>query len=72
MNRNNKIFTKSFFRGASSIVNIFGNRSQYDHAYTGYQKDVQSLASDWNKVGNTLRESMNEYSRKNKKFRAAR
>lgn len=64
--------TASFFNGASSIVNLFGSDSGYRYNPNGYEKDAKALGSDWEKAGKTIRKSMNEHSRKNKKFKAAR
>ena len=72
MMRKKTIFNASFFNGASSIVNLFGTDSGYRYNSNGYEKDTKALGSDWEKVGNTIRKSMNEYSRRDKKFKAAR
>lgn len=50
-----KMYTRSFFSGASSILDVFGT-ARPSMPLT-MRSDTESLSSDWARVGDCIRES---------------
>jgi len=61
-NRTDFLFaTPSFLIGAGSIFNLAGNYFEFNRSYSGEVADTMALQSDWEMVGNDLRQALFEY-----------
>jgi len=53
--------TPSFLVGAGSIFNLAGNYFEFNISSSGEEADIKALQSDWDMVGNDLRDAFFEY-----------
>lgn len=65
--------TKNIIKGVGSIIDIAPTRSRGSVSHTGSDRSAPSagkaIRRDWNRVGNTIRNSMSKISRSNGKRR---
>lgn len=48
----------SFFKGAGTIFNVWGNYYTFNYSHTNEEADERAIASDWRIVGKDLRGAM--------------
>lgn len=51
---------RSFLSGFSSILSIFGEEKKFNTSKSGKEADFKALKSDWEMIGQDLRDSMSK------------
>lgn len=50
---------RSFWKGFSSVLNIFGNQNKFNSSKSGQEADYNALKSDWEMIGQDIQNTMN-------------
>ena len=59
--RTNFLFPKrNFWSGFSNILSIFGEEKKFNTSKSGTEADFKALKSDWEMIGQDLRNSMSK------------
>jgi hypothetical protein len=60
------LFSKcSFWKGVGSVLNLPGNYFEYEYSKTEQEADTKALTSDWQNVGEDLRNSKKKFEKQN-------
>jgi hypothetical protein len=53
----------SFLEGAASVLDLGGTMAMFNESLSGEQADFLALSSDWQNIGNDIREAMRAFAR---------
>lgn len=68
MDRSDFLFARpSFLKGIGSVLNIGATGNIYNSSKSATKADSRAIASDWQTIGNDMREALDEYKKETEK-----